>query len=174
MQSFFRANSNNNQQSMQSEMPMREPVYEQNMPDSQANMTDRSDMWQNSNAPMQPMQQQMQTNMQAEMQEERRISNTQQPTRPANHGFVAPSGNDNYFENSVAYQGAMQQILSENTGELVSVDFLIGTQETVTRRGILYAVGVSYIVLYNPENDTYIVCDLFAIKFVTFYNSTQN
>ena len=174
MQSFFRANSNNNQQPMQSEMPMREPVYEQNLPDSQVNMTGQNDMWQNQTAPMQQqMQGDMQTNRQTDIQEERRISNPQQPTRPANHGFVAPSGNDNYFENSVAYQGAMQQILSENTGELVSVDFLIGTQETVTRRGILYSVGVSYIVLYNPENDTYVVCDLFAIKFVTFYNSTE-
>ena len=179
MQSFFRSNPNANQTSMQSDMPMqqrnmqedmpmREPAYTQNMTDAQMNMPQNGDMWQNQNN-------QSDRQMQQEMRTEMRTDNSQQlPSRPTTHGFVAPSGSDSYFENSVAYQGAMQQILSENTGELVSVDFLIGTQETVTKRGILYAVGVSYIVLYNPENDTYVVCDLFAIKFVTFYNSTEN
>lgn len=163
MQSFFRANPNNNQQPMQGEMPMREPVYEQNMMQQRANpdMADRAEMRQREESAREQTEMPMQRN------------NPQTSTRPVNHGFVAPSGNDNYFENSVAYQGAMQQILAENTGEYVSVEFLIGTQETVERRGILYAVGVSYIVLYNPEDDTYIVCDLFAIKFVTFYNSTE-
>lgn len=185
MQSFFRSNPNTNQTGMQSDMPMqqrnmqedmpmREPVYTQNMTDAQMNMPQNSDMWQNQNS-QNNQSNQNDRQMQQEMRTEMRTDNSQQqPTRPTTHGFVAPSGSDNYFENSVAYQGAMQQILSENTGELVSVDFLIGTQETVTRRGILYAVGVSYIVLYNPENDTYVVCDLFAIKFVTFYNTTEN
>lgn len=68
-----------------------------------------------------------------------------------------------------AFQGSMQQVLQDNIGTYVSVDFLIGTQNIVTKQGILYAVGAQYIVLYDDVNQHYTVCDIFAIKFITFY-----
>ena len=68
-----------------------------------------------------------------------------------------------------AMQGSMQQLLSENLGEYVVVEFLIGTQTLRFKEGILYAVGRSVITLYEELTQTFVVCDIFSIKFVTFY-----
>ena len=66
------------------------------------------------------------------------------------------------------YTGSMQQILSENTGKRVAIDFLVGTSNIVRKEGILYLVGISYVVLYDNRADTYTVCNLYSIEFVTF------
>ncbi len=68
-----------------------------------------------------------------------------------------------------SYRGSLQQILADNIGDYVVVEFLIGTQNMTTRQGILYSVGVSYIILYDDQSGLYTVCDLYSIKFVTFY-----
>ena len=72
------------------------------------------------------------------------------------------------FDNA-AFQGSLQQLLQDNIGAFVTIEFLIGTSSMVTRQGLLYAVGTSYVVLYDDVSQQYTVCDLFAIKFVTFY-----
>ena len=56
--------------------------------------------------------------------------------------------------------------LLKNLGSLVRVEFLIGNS-TTDRVGILAEVGASYIVLNSLEGNSRIMCDLFAIKFVT-------
>ena len=66
------------------------------------------------------------------------------------------------------YQGSLQQMLASNTGNRVVVDFLVGSSNIVRKEGILYLVGVSYIVLYDDRADTYTVCNLYSIEFVTF------
>jgi len=66
-------------------------------------------------------------------------------------------------------QGSMQQILAQNIGEYVVVEFLIGTERMMRKQGILYFVGRSYVTLYDDDQNNYIVCDLFSIKFVYFY-----
>ena len=63
--------------------------------------------------------------------------------------------------------------LQSSIGYYVVCDFLIGTQLLETRDGILNSVGINFIVLYQPELDRYIVCDLYALKFITIYNSTD-
>ena len=68
-----------------------------------------------------------------------------------------------------AYQGSMQQVLQENIGTYVVVDFLIGTQNLVSKQGLLYTVGAQFIVLFDEESRQYVVCDIFAVKFITFY-----
>lgn len=68
-----------------------------------------------------------------------------------------------------AFQGSMQQILSENLGQFVMIEFLIGTQAMTEKMGILYSVGRGFVVLYEELQNRYIVCDIFSIKFVTFY-----
>ena len=73
------------------------------------------------------------------------------------------------FNQGEAYKGSLQQILYDNVGEYILVEFLIGTQTLTSRQGILYLVGVSYIVLYDNQSGTYTLCDLYSIKFVTFY-----
>ena len=68
---------------------------------------------------------------------------------------------------TVGLQGSMQEVLRDNIGAYVSVDFLIGNQTIITQEGQLYYVGTGYIVLFQ-ENGDYVVCDVFSIKFVTF------
>ena len=72
------------------------------------------------------------------------------------------------FDNE-AFRGSMQQLLQDNVGNYVTITFLIGTVTQVNRSGLLYAVGTSYVVLYDDVNQQYDVGDLYAIKFVTFY-----
>ncbi len=72
------------------------------------------------------------------------------------------------FDNP-AFQGSMQQILSENLGQFVVIEFLIGTQAMTEKMGILYSVGRGFVVLYEELQNRYVVCDIFSIKFVTFY-----
>lgn len=71
--------------------------------------------------------------------------------------------------NTPAMEGSLQQFLADNLGEYVVVEFLIGTQTLVQKAGVLYAVGTSVMTLYQELSQTFITCDLFSIKFVTFY-----
>lgn len=79
--------------------------------------------------------------------------------------FVTPVEQD---FNTLGFQGSMQQVLSENLGSYVVVDFVIGTSNLVTRQGVLHYVGAQFLVLYDDIYLSYIVCDMFSIKFVTF------
>lgn len=62
-----------------------------------------------------------------------------------------------------------QAYLSQNVGRYVKVDFLIGTNMFVDREGVLKEVGISYIILQEPETDDLLLCDLYSIKFVKFF-----
>ncbi len=66
-------------------------------------------------------------------------------------------------------RGSMQMILSENIGQFVVAEFLIGTENIIRKQGILFHVGRSYITLYDEAVNNFIVCDVFSIKFVYFY-----
>ena len=66
-------------------------------------------------------------------------------------------------------EGSIQKILSENIGAYVVVEFLIGTDRITRKQGYLYHVGTSYITLYDDENENFILCDIFSVKFVYFY-----
>lgn len=71
--------------------------------------------------------------------------------------------------NTPALQGTMQQLLSENLGKFVIADFLVGVSSLVRRVGILYSVGRGFVVLYLDEYKAFEVCDIFSLKFVTFF-----
>lgn len=73
-----------------------------------------------------------------------------------------------------AYLGSFQAALQNNLGYFVVIEFLIGTNGLTEKEGILYAVGNNFVTLYEQETDRYIVCDLFSIKFVTFFRQTPN
>lgn len=66
-------------------------------------------------------------------------------------------------------EGSIQKILSENIGAYIVVEFLIGTDRITRKQGYLYHVGTSYITLYDDENENFILCDIFSVKFVYFY-----
>lgn len=92
-------------------------------------------------------------------------SNPGSSPSPNTNGFTVPSG-----IGYDAYQGSIQQIMRDNIGQYMDVEFLIGTGSLTTRSGLLTNVGVSYIVLYDRSKDRYTICDLYSIKFVTIYN----
>ena len=71
--------------------------------------------------------------------------------------------------NTPAMAGSMQQFLNDNLGEYVVIEFLIGTQTMTQKAGILYAVGTSVVTLYEEVSQTFITCDIFSVKFVTFF-----
>ena len=84
----------------------------------------------------------------------------------ASGGLAAPD-EENF--NTAAMQGSMQQILSEYLGHFVVCEFLVGTQAMTRKQGILYSVGRGYLTLYEESSKTFVVCDVFSVKFVTFY-----
>ena len=69
---------------------------------------------------------------------------------------------------TVTFQGSMQQVLQENVGKYVIVEFLIGTSGMTSRQGLLYYVGAQFLVLYDEFESRFVVCDIFSVKFVTF------
>ena len=86
---------------------------------------------------------------------------------PSNGTLNTPPSED--FTNT-SLQGSMQNILQDNLGAYVQIEFLLGTQGMTARLGVLYAVGTGYVVLYDVGNSNYLVCDIFSIKFVTFFS----
>ncbi len=82
-----------------------------------------------------------------------------------NNGFNVPPDQD---FNTVSFQGSMQQVLQENIGNYVIVEFLIGTGNLTSRQGVLFNVATQFLVLYDEFESRYIVCDIFSVKFVTF------
>ena len=71
--------------------------------------------------------------------------------------------------NTPAMAGSMQQFLADNLGEYVIIEFLVGTQTMTQKAGVLYAVGTSVVTLYEEVSQTFITCDIFSVKFVTFF-----
>ena len=65
--------------------------------------------------------------------------------------------------------GSMQEALADNLGLYAVCEFVVGTQEMQTKAGILYSVGRSFVVLYDEQQQNFILCDVFSIKFVTLY-----
>ena len=94
-----------------------------------------------------------------------RLNSSNPSSSPSGNNFSVPSG-----IGYDAYQGSIQQIMRDNIGEYMDVEFLIGTTGLTTRSGQLTNVGVSYIVLYDRSKDRYTICDLYSVKFVTIYN----
>lgn len=79
--------------------------------------------------------------------------------------FTVPP--DQNFD-TLGFQGSMQQVLQENVGKYVIVEFLIGTNGLTSRQGMLYYVGTQFLVLLDEFESHFIVCDIFSVKFVTF------
>ena len=77
----------------------------------------------------------------------------------------------NPTNNRDAYQASLRSLLARNVGFFIVATFLTGTQRMVTWQGILHTVGSDYIVIYQPDYERYISCDLYAIKFVQFHNT---
>lgn len=62
-----------------------------------------------------------------------------------------------------------QGYLRTQIGKRMLVSFLIGTNTYQDRTGVLERVGISYIILREPEG-TELLCDIYSIKFVRIFN----
>ena len=82
-----------------------------------------------------------------------------------NQDFRVPARQD---FNTDSFTGSMQQVLQDNIGKYVIVEFFIGTDTLQRREGYLYDVAAQYIVIFDDISLQYVVCDVFSIKFVTF------
>jgi len=65
--------------------------------------------------------------------------------------------------------GYTQAYLKTQIGKKVRVVFLIGTNMTTDRVGMLVGVGISYILIKPEGTDDVELCDMYSIKFVTFF-----
>lgn len=63
--------------------------------------------------------------------------------------------------------GSMQEALADNLGLYAVCEFVVGTQSMESKEGILYSVGRSFVVLYDERQQTFVLCDIFSIKFAT-------
>ncbi len=81
---------------------------------------------------------------------------------------------ENPTSNEEVYRGSLAAILNQNLGVYVECDFLIGTNNIVRKDGVLYAVGNNFVTLYQEADDRYVMCDLYSLKFVTFYPTNPN
>ena len=82
-----------------------------------------------------------------------------------NQDFRVPASQD---FNTDSFAGSMQQVLQDNIGKYVIVEFFMGTNTLQQKEGYLYDVAAQYIVIFDDINLQYVVCDVFSIKFVTF------
>ena len=73
-------------------------------------------------------------------------------------------------DSSEAYQVSLRSLLSRNVGYYIICTFLVGNQQSVTWQGILHTVGSDYLVLYQPDYERYISCDLYSLRFAQFHN----
>lgn len=61
------------------------------------------------------------------------------------------------------------EYLKKYIGKKVNIGFLVGTNKTINRTGVLKDVGPDRIVFVNP-NGTTTIADLFSVKFIDILN----
>lgn len=93
----------------------------------------------------------------------------QQSMAEDNNSINTPTQGDSGIMDSPGLEGSFQQVLADNLGHYVQIDFLVGVQTLVRRSGIIYAVGRSFVVLYDETNRNFVMCDVFSAKFVAFF-----
>lgn len=63
-----------------------------------------------------------------------------------------------------------QGYLKSQIGKHVKIDFLIGTNLFIDKEGLLKDVGISYVILQEPQTDNLILADIYSIKFVEIFD----
>ncbi|MDF2882291.1 MAG: hypothetical protein K0R54_2848 [Clostridiaceae bacterium] len=89
------------------------------------------------------------------------VPGVQQPATPSPENFEVAPGSPTQLDTQYT-----QGYLKTQIGKKVNVTFLIGTNQTQDRNGILEAVGISYLIIRDPETRVKILCDLYSVKFV--------
>ena len=52
----------------------------------------------------------------------------------------------------------------------ISDDF---TWSSTSWEGVLYEVGNDFVTIYQPGRDRYIVCDIYSLKYIEFYDTQR-
>ena len=89
------------------------------------------------------------------------ILRVQQSMMEDNNSINTPTEGNSGIMDSPGLEGSFQQVLADNLGHYVQIDFLVGVQTLVRRSGIIYAVGRSFVVLYDETNRNFVMCDVF-------------
>lgn len=76
-----------------------------------------------------------------------------------------PDGIDS-VETNISY---IQAYLRQNIGKYIKAEFLIGTNMFIDKEGVLIDVGINYFVIIEAETDDRLLCDMYSLKFVKFY-----
>ncbi len=84
------------------------------------------------------------------------------PTNPATTPSSSAVSAENY-----------QEMLSGLIGAYIITELLIGVDRLILRQGYLVAVGPSYYILYDPEPNVNTICDIYSLKFVSFFESRE-
>lgn len=58
--------------------------------------------------------------------------------------------------------------LRTQIGNYCELTFLVGSDSTVTKSGILVAVGINYVLLLDQRDNEITACDFYNLKFVEF------
>ena len=72
-----------------------------------------------------------------------------------------------------AQMGSMKNVLNQNLGNYVVATFLVGTQGTTAWEGELFEVGNDYLIIHQTGRDRYIVCDIYSLKYIEFYDTQR-
>jgi len=153
-------------------------TYTQQMP------MQRTD-WSGEITPMAGMQTSAQTGMQPSAQTNTQMNNGMNLSAYAASSGSQMRGQPNMNHNlpvevieapttvNEAFLGSLKALLSRNVGNYIVATFLIGTQNTVSWEGFLYEVGNDFVTIYQEDRDRYIVCDMYSLKYMEFYDTRR-
>ena len=65
---------------------------------------------------------------------------------------------------------SMNGFLKTQTGEEVSIQFLIGTNALVEKTGTILAIGDDYLIMKEKDSNDILICDFNNIEFIRFEN----
>lgn len=97
---------------------------------------------------------------------------------PENESSVTLS-NEDYMNdapngtNGTVDPSTIQEIISLSVGSYAVVEFLVGTQNIIRKEGVITSVGVSWLLLYDETTGTTMVCDMYSVKFITYFDSDK-
>ncbi len=63
----------------------------------------------------------------------------------------------------------LPEIMADEIGHYIVCQMLIGTNKIVVFEGVLTQVGTNYFVLFDESTNTLTSCDMYSLKFVTFF-----
>lgn len=63
----------------------------------------------------------------------------------------------------------LNSFMRTQIGRRVTIEFLVGNDNMIEKRGILLAVGANFVLLNEEGTNDILSCDFYNIKFVTFH-----